>query len=308
MSINVNQLTKIYGEQKAVNNLSFEIKKGEIVGFLGPNGAGKSTTMKILTTYITPTSGQAHVCGYDVTQAPQDVKKLVGYLPESNPLYYDMYVREYLEYVAKIHHITNVKSQVNNVIEKVGLTKEAHKKIGALSKGYKQRTGIAQAIIHEPEVLILDEPTSGLDPLQLDEIRHLITTIGQDKTVMLSTHIMQEVEAMCQRVMIINNGQLVKDYPLTDNTSHVTQEDQNQVKTLHISLQHPIQMDITSLWGQDINVQAHPTLSNQYYISSHNISQLKKNIMRYSLEHENEILFMKEYVESLEEIFKKATK
>lgn len=306
MSIKVDNITKIYGEQKAVNELSFSINKGEIVGFLGPNGAGKSTTMKILTTYLTPTSGHAEVCGIDILKDPQLIKQKVGYLPESNPLYYDMYVKEYLEYVAKIHKIQNVKSKVNDVIEKVGLGKEAHKKIGTLSKGYKQRTGIAQAIIHDPEVLILDEPTSGLDPLQLDEIRSLIINIGKDKTVMLSTHIMQEVEAMCQRVMIINNGQLVKDYALQDGIKSVKNVEKSH-HTLHIAFKSPIDIN-NDLAFKDLIIEIHPVNANEYYVSGDQISNLKKRLLTYSLNAENEILFMKEYIESLEEVFKKATR
>lgn len=305
MSIKVQNLSKIYGQQKAVNNLNFEIKKGEIVGFLGPNGAGKSTTMKILTTYLTASDGTAEVCGLDVHNHSHEVKQKVGYLPESNPLYYDMYVREYLEYVARIHGISDVRMKVNEVIEKVGLTKERHKKIGMLSKGYKQRTGIAQAIIHEPEVLILDEPTSGLDPLQLDEIRTLIKSIGQDRTVMLSTHIMQEVEAMCQRVIIINNGILVKDYSLT--VSHSKIKVDNKQGILHIAFKNS---ETKNLEGHftGIQVRQHPQNNNEYFLSGHDISELKKKAMQYSLQSDNEIIFMKEYVETLEEIFKKVTK
>lgn len=211
MSINVNNLVKIYGTQTAVNNISFNLKKGEIVGFLGPNGAGKSTTMKMITTYLPPTAGSATVCGFDIVKQSMDVRKKIGYLPEANPLYYDMYVREYLELSAGIHDIKKPKDRIEEMISLTGLTKEAHKKIGMLSKGYKQRTGLAQAMLHDPEVLILDEPTSGLDPLQIVEIRDLITRIGKEKTVLLSTHIMQEVEAMCSRVIIISSGNLVAD-------------------------------------------------------------------------------------------------
>ncbi|MCB9046145.1 MAG: ATP-binding cassette domain-containing protein [Chitinophagales bacterium] len=211
MSIIVNNLVKIYGEQTAVNNISFTLNKGEVVGFLGPNGAGKSTTMKMITTYLPPTAGTASVCGYDIVKQSMDVRKRIGYLPEANPLYYDMYVREYLELSAGIHGIKKPKDRIEEMIHMTGLTKEAHKKIGMLSKGYKQRTGLAQAMLHDPEVLILDEPTSGLDPLQIVEIRDLITRIGKEKTVLLSTHIMQEVEAMCSRVMIISSGNLVAD-------------------------------------------------------------------------------------------------
>lgn len=211
MSIEVRNLTKKYDEQIALNNISFEIPKGNIVGFLGPNGAGKSTTMKILTGFIPQTSGIARVSGFDIAESPLEVKKRVGYLPEANPLYKDMYVKEYLHYVATIFHLPNTLAKVQEMIAMTGLTKEQDKRIHQLSKGYKQRVGIAQAIIHNPEVLILDEPTSGLDPNQLDEIRKLIVTIGKEKTVLLSTHIMQEVEAMCERVIIINKGEIVAD-------------------------------------------------------------------------------------------------
>ncbi len=210
MSVIVNNLSKIYGEQKAVNNISFEVKPGEILGFLGPNGAGKSTTMKILTCYLPPTSGSASVCGFDVVKDTHEVKKRVGYLPELNPLYTDMFVKEYLHFMADIHQMgSNASKAVSDMIEKVGLTLEQSKKIGQLSKGYKQRVGLAQAMIHNPEVLILDEPTSGLDPNQIVDIRNLIKEFGKDKTVILSTHIMQEVQAMCSKVIIINKGSLV---------------------------------------------------------------------------------------------------
>lgn len=217
MSIKVASLTKVYGSQKAVNDISFELKKGEIVGFLGPNGAGKSTTMKMITGYLPPTKGDISVCDFEVQKQPMEVRKRVGYLPEANPLYYDMYVREYLEFSAGIHGLgSKAKSRIADMIELTGLTKEAHKHIRALSKGYKQRVGLAQAMLHDPEVLILDEPTSGLDPNQIIEIRELIADIGKEKTVLLSTHIMQEVEAMCSRVIIINNGTLVADDNIAD--------------------------------------------------------------------------------------------
>lgn len=211
MSITVSNLVKIYGTQTAVNNISFSLKKGEVVGFLGPNGAGKSTTMKMITTYLPPSNGTATVCGFDVVKQSMDVRKKIGYLPEANPLYYDMYVREYLEMSAGIHGIKKPKDRIEEMIALTGLSKEAHKKIGMLSKGYKQRTGLAQAMLHDPEVLVLDEPTSGLDPLQIVEIRDLVTRIGKEKTVLLSTHIMQEVEAMCNRVIIISSGNMVLD-------------------------------------------------------------------------------------------------
>lgn len=221
MSIQVNNLTKIYGSQHALDNISFEAKQGEILGFLGPNGAGKSTTMKILTGYIPQTSGEARVCGFDVTTQTMEVKKNIGYLPELNPLYTDMYVKEYLLFSADAQGLFKQKNQlVDEMIERVGLTIERKKRIGQLSKGYKQRVGLAQAMLHNPKVLILDEPTSGLDPNQVVEIRNLIKEIGKDKTVLLSTHIMQEVESMCNRVIIINKGKIVAD----DNINALQQQ------------------------------------------------------------------------------------
>lgn len=212
MSITVSNINKSYGEQKALNNISFTIKKGEIVGFLGPNGAGKSTLMKILTTYITQDSGEAYVNEYNVRTEPTKAQKSIGYLPEHNPLYLDLYIREYLEFNATIYKVS--KTRIEEVIELTGLTPEAHKKIGQLSKGYRQRVGLATALLHDPEVLILDEPTTGLDPNQLIEIRTLIKNISKDKTIFLSTHIMQEVEAICERVIIIKKGELIADQKL----------------------------------------------------------------------------------------------
>lgn len=216
MSVKVKQLKKVFGDQIAVNSISFEIAKGEIVGFLGPNGAGKSTTMKMITGYIPATEGEIEVCGKNTADHILETQRVIGYLPESNPLYYEMYVREYLEFLAGVHKISNTKARIDQIIQQTGLHVEEKKKIGALSKGYKQRVGIAQAMIHNPEVLILDEPTSGLDPNQIIEIRELIKDFGRDKTVILSTHIMQEVEAMCDRVIIINKGNLVADSNLKE--------------------------------------------------------------------------------------------
>ena len=214
MSIQLTEISKTYGTQKAVNAISFEANKGEIVGFLGPNGAGKSTTMKILTGFIQPSEGSVFVSGIDVIANPIEAQKKIGYLPEHNPLYLDMYVKEYLQFQAALHEID--KTKVTEVIEQVGLLVEAHKKINQLSKGYRQRVGLAAAILHNPEVLILDEPTTGLDPNQLVEIRQLIRELGKDKTVLLSTHIMQEVEAVCDRVIIINKGEIVIDKPISE--------------------------------------------------------------------------------------------
>jgi len=211
MSVRVENLTKVYGEQTVVDAISFTIKKGEIVGFLGPNGAGKSTTMKMITGYIPVTAGKAFVCDDEVATNVLNTQRRIGYLPESNPLYMEMYVKEYLSFLASVHHVTDAEKKINDIIEHTGLKVEEKKKIGALSKGYKQRVGIAQAMLHNPEVLILDEPTSGLDPNQIIEIRDLIKKSGKEKTIILSTHIMQEVEAMCDRVIIINKGKIVAD-------------------------------------------------------------------------------------------------
>src|SRR5580698_9785383 len=227
MSIEVKDLTKIYGEQKAVDNISFSINNGEIVGFLGPNGAGKSTTMKIITGYLQQDAGEAWVSGTRVQEQPMITKRKIGYLPESNPLYQDMYVKEYLGFIADVHSIGGQRSSViNDAINLVGLTPESKKKIGQLSKGYKQRVGLAAALIHDPEVLILDEPTSGLDPNQIIEIRDVIKNLGREKTVLFSSHILQEVEAICDRVIIINKGKIVADDKLsnlqsTNKNSHV---------------------------------------------------------------------------------------
>lgn len=211
MSISVRNISRRYGNQKALDQVSFEVPKGEILGFLGPNGAGKSTMMKILTTFIPPSEGEASVCGFDIRKDSMEVRRKVGYLPEHNPLYADMYVREYLGFIAGLHRLDRKEDRIRKMLELTGLGPEQHKKIAALSKGYRQRVGLAQALIHDPEVLILDEPTSGLDPNQLADIRQLIRNLGKDRTVMFSTHIMQEVEAVCDRVIIINKGKLVAD-------------------------------------------------------------------------------------------------
>jgi ABC-2 type transport system ATP-binding protein len=246
MSIEVADLKKFYGEQAALAGISFKVNTGEIVGFLGPNGAGKSTTMKILTGFIPATSGKAKVCGYDVEEYSIESRSRIGYLPEHNPLYLDMYVKEYLHFIGGIYKLNNLASRVQEMIGLVGLEREQRKKIGALSKGYRQRVGLAQAIIHDPEVLILDEPTSGLDPNQLLEIRDLIRSIGQTKTVMLSTHIMQEVEAICDRVIIINNGVLVAD----DTSKTLQKNDLKQVVIVEFDPESKVQQkQIMSISG-----------------------------------------------------------
>jgi ABC-2 type transport system ATP-binding protein len=225
MSIEVKHLTKVYGSQYALNDISFEAHNGQVLGFLGPNGAGKSTTMKILTGFIPQTTGEAIVCGQNVDAHPLEIRKMIGYLPESNPLYFDMYVTEYLEFSARIHQLGDkTKSRIDEMLERTGLTAERSKTIRQLSKGYKQRVGLAQAMLHDPKVLILDEPTSGLDPNQLVEIRSLIKQLGKDKTVVFSSHILQEVQAIADRIVIINKGKLVAD----DTASALQDKLQNQ--------------------------------------------------------------------------------
>ena len=237
MSIEVKALTKIYGDQKAVDAISFNINKGEIVGFLGPNGAGKSTTMKMITGYLAPDEGDIIVSGIDVKKDPLASKKKIGYLPESNALYYDMYIKEYLSFVADLHSISNRQQAISNVIEQVGLTPEKNKKIGQLSKGYKQRVGIAAALLHNPEVLILDEPTSGLDPNQIVEIRQVIKDQGRDKMVLFSSHILQEVEAICDRVIIINKGKIVADDKLS------SLQKQSSLNIVRVSFKEPLEQE-----------------------------------------------------------------
>ncbi|CAG5082521.1 gliding motility-associated ABC transporter ATP-binding subunit GldA [Parvicella tangerina] len=300
MSIKVEGLTKVYGEQYAVDNISFEIPKGEIVGFLGPNGAGKSTTMKILTCYLPQTSGKASVCGVDTLENPMDVKRKVGYLPESNPLYFDMYVKEYLTFMADLYKLKNKKSRVAEMIEAVGLTKEQKKKIGALSKGFKQRVGLAQAMIHDPEVLILDEPTSGLDPNQLVEIRGLIKNFGKEKTVMLSTHIMQEVEAICDRIIIIKNGKIVAD----DKTSDIsrTVEERN-----FISVEFDKEVNIKDITALDGVSEVKEMGANTYLIAYLGSADMRVLVSRFAQQNDLLILEMHREKEKLEETFKKLT-
>ncbi|MDR1757601.1 MAG: ATP-binding cassette domain-containing protein [Bacteroidales bacterium] len=228
MSIIVQNVTKLYGSQYALNKVTFEISKGEVVGFLGPNGAGKSTMMKIITCFLPPTEGNVSVCGLDIWNDSLLLRSKIGYLSESNPLYHDMYVREFLHFIAGLHHLPDKKKAIDKVVEMTGLKIEQHKKIGALSRGYKQRVGLAQALIHDPEVLILDEPTTGLDPNQLVEIRELIRTCGQQKTVLLSTHIMQEVQAVCDRVIIIHHGKIVIDSSLNQLLKMAEEEREHQ--------------------------------------------------------------------------------
>ena len=301
MSISVRSLTKIYGTQKAVDNISFEIPKGQIVGFLGPNGAGKSTTMKMITSYLPPTQGTAVVCGFDVQTQSMELRKHIGYLPEQNPLYYDMYVREYLELTAGIHQIEKSKraARIEEMVKMTGLTKEAHKKIGTLSKGYKQRVGLAQAMIHNPDVLILDEPTSGLDPNQIVEIRDLIINIGKEKTVLLSTHIMQEVEAMCSRVIIINNGNIVAD----DNIQNLQKIGNSS--TLLITFETVIAKDLLQKISGIGKIEDMGNMRWKLYTTKPD--ELRKAVMQWSLNNDINISSLQSETQSMEDVFRSAT-
>ncbi|HRO75220.1 MAG TPA: gliding motility-associated ABC transporter ATP-binding subunit GldA [Crocinitomicaceae bacterium] len=300
MSITLKNVSKFYGEQAAVNNISFSINKGEVVGFLGPNGAGKSTTMKMITGFIPASSGEISVCDLKVDIDSLDTRRLIGYLPEHNPLYLDMYVREYLEFVGKIYHVKNLKSRIDEMIETVGLQVEQNKKIGMLSKGYRQRVGLAQAIIHDPEVLILDEPTSGLDPNQLVDIRELIKNIGKSKTVMLSTHIMQEVEAICDRVIIIKKGSIVAD----DKAENLQYENQHQV--VYVEFEQNVSKN---------QLAKIPTVSkvehvggNSWLIETNTTTDLRKVIAQFAQQNNVLVLTMRQEERSLEEVFKALTK
>jgi ABC-2 type transport system ATP-binding protein len=301
MSIKVQSLTKEYGEQKAVNNICFELKRGEIVGFLGPNGAGKSTTMKMITGYLPPTSGTATVCGFDSQSAAMDVRRRVGYLPEANPLYLDMYVREYLEFSAGIHGLVKGAGKgIESMIERTGLGKEAHKKIGALSKGYKQRVGLAQALLHDPEVLILDEPTSGLDPNQLVDIRNLISSLGKEKTVLLSTHIMQEVQAMCSRVIIISGGNLVADGSIESLQSAGPKT--SLLLTLETTVRAEDFKGIKGLKG------VQEAGAGRWRLEGEQPDALRRAVMQWALDRDVSISSLQAETQSLEDVFRNLTK
>ncbi|MDD3875991.1 MAG: gliding motility-associated ABC transporter ATP-binding subunit GldA [Bacteroidales bacterium] len=303
MSIEVKEITKFYGTQKALDNVTFNIHAGEIVGFLGPNGAGKTTMMKILTCFLPPSSGDAFVSGFNIFEAPEEIKKRIGYLPESNPLYHEMYVKEYLSFIAGIHKLgKSSKSRVSEIIEMTGLEKEQHKKIGALSKGYKQRVGLSQALIHNPEVLILDEPTSGLDPNQVVDIRKLIKNIGKDKTIMLSTHIMREVEAICDRVIIINQGKIAADKSINE-LQELTQQKQ-YVVTLELDkkIQKSLLMQIDHVKGAE-NVK-----DNLWRITIGSEKDIRSNLFKWAVNHDLTVLSMSKEEFSLEEAFHFLTK
>jgi ABC-2 type transport system ATP-binding protein len=299
MSIIVKNITKTYGSQKAVNDVSFEVKQGEIVGLLGPNGAGKSTLMKIITCYKLPTSGSVSVCGFDIIEDAQAIKKRIGYLPENNPLYLDMYVKESLGFVARICKKKNIKARIEEVIALTGLEKEKHKKIAALSKGYRQRVGLAQSLIHDPEVLILDEPTSGLDPNQLVDIRNLIKDIGKSKTVLFSTHIMQEAEAICNRVIIIDKGIIKADDTI-----------ENLQKSLTSQFSFTIQLDkainIQKLKNIKDVISVKEAENNTYLIESK--SNIASQIQKIIIEEKAIVLDLHRKDYSMETIFRELTK
>ncbi|GAB4384833.1 MAG: gliding motility-associated ABC transporter ATP-binding subunit GldA [Salibacteraceae bacterium] len=299
MSILVDSVTKLYGAQKALDNISFSIDRGTIVGFLGPNGAGKSTMMKIITCYIPQTEGTVTVCGFDVAKQPIEVKKRVGYLPEHNPLYPEMYVREYLSFIAGLHGIRNKKKRVDDMLDRVGLTPECNKKIGALSKGYKQRVGLAQAMIHDPEVLILDEPTSGLDPNQIGEIRNLIKAIGSERTVMLSTHIMQEVEAICDRVIIINKGKIVAN----DKAENLRKHTQAQV----IRVEFDKKVEHNQLTRLSNVSSARLVEQNTWLITTESETDIRPVIFSFAVENGISVLTIRQEEQRLEDVFKKLT-
>ena len=300
MSIEVKDLLKIYGTQKAVNNISFTVQQGEIVGFLGPNGAGKSTTMKMITGYLTPDAGSAHVCGIDVAKQPMEAKQKIGYLPESNALYYDMYVKEYMQFIAGIYHIADSKKAISEVIALTGLTVESRKKIGQLSKGYKQRVGLAACLVHDPAVLILDEPTSGLDPNQIIEIRNVIKEQGRNKTVLFSSHILQEVQAICDRVIIINKGSLVANDTLA-NLQQTTSE--NVVK---VSFKEALEAE----WLQRLPAveTAVKHSSQTWYLTTSNATAARKQLLELALHENLNIISLETEGNNLEGIFRELTK
>ena len=300
MSIEVSNLTKIYGQQKAIDNISFKIDKAEIVGFLGPNGAGKSTTMKIITGFLEADNGDAFVSGLNVQSDKLETKKRIGYLPEGNPLYYEMYMREYLEFIANVHKIKNIKNRIEEVITLTGLSIESKKKIGQLSKGYKQRVGLAAALIHDPEVLILDEPTNGLDPNQIVEIRDVIKNLGKNKTVLFSSHILQEVEAICDRVIIINKGNIVAD----DQLSNLQKTNKNSHAVI-VQFKEAVEIELLKKLSDVDNVQQFQITN--FKLETHNPESVRKQLFELSLQHNLNIVSLQSESHSLEEVFRNLT-
>jgi len=300
--VKVNDISKFYGEQKALDNLSLQVDKDEVVGLLGPNGAGKSTLMKILTSFLTPTSGTASINGFDVQEDALKIKQLIGYLPEHNPLYHDMYVKEYLRFVFNMYKLNlPVDKTVSNIIKLTGLDKESHKKIGALSKGYRQRVGLAQALIHDPEILILDEPTSGLDPNQIVDIRKIITDLGKEKTVILSTHIMQEVEAICDRVIIIDQGKIVAD----DSTANLS-----GLSTSNLQFRVEFKEDIPEKELRKIaHVSSVEKISEKsWLIEASGNKDIREDIFKFAVIHNYNVLSLSRQELKIEDVFRRLTK
>ncbi len=301
MSVIVENLTKLYDTQKAIDGVSFQAKPAEVLGFLGPNGAGKTTTMKIITGYIPPSEGRAEVCGYDVEADSMEARRRIGYLPEHNPLYLDMYVREYLAFVARLHRVGDVRRRVAEIVERTGLEREQHKIIGSLSKGYRQRVGLAQAMIHDPEVLILDEPTSGLDPNQLVEIRQLIRRLGQEKTVIFSTHIMQEAQAICDRVVIIDRGRLVADDPIE------ALQDRIAGQTI-VTVEFADQLSAADLKAIPGVRQVRPAGRNRWQLIGSAKQDLRPAVFRFAVDRKIVLLEMHKEAFSVEEVFQQLTR
>jgi ABC-2 type transport system ATP-binding protein len=300
MSIQVTGLVKQYGTQTAVNHISFQASAGDVVGFLGPNGAGKSTTMKIITGYLAADSGSVQVCGIDISKEPLAAKRKIGYLPEANPLYYDMYVKEYLGFIAGVHGIEEPAKAIGRVLELTGLGPEAHKKTGQLSKGYKQRVGLAAALIHDPEVLILDEPTSGLDPNQIVEIRHVIRLQGTHKTVLFSSHILQEVEAICDRVLVINKGNIVANDRLVN-----LQQDQNGNHILHVQFNEAVELDV--LERLQTVFQIDRVNETGFRLHTSNPELVRKHLLNLAVAYNLQIISLQSEKNSLEQIFRSLT-
>ncbi len=302
MSISVKKISRKFGEQWAVKEVSFEIRSGEIVGFIGPNGAGKSTTMRMITGFLPPTSGEIFINGLNNREQPMEVKKIIGYLPEHNPLYLEMYVKEYLHYVAGLYGINGkeARQRVDEVIRQVGLTGERHKRIGKLSKGYRQRVGLGQALIHDPEVLILDEPTSGLDPNQIVEIRNLISTVGKEKTVILSTHIMQEVEAICDRVIIIDKG-IIR----ADDAAGSLGKERGSVQTIEIELEENCPAET---WKTlDVVEEVRELPGNIYLLATNETKDIRSAIFKFAVEKKLTVLSMNQKHKNLETVFREIT-
>lgn len=303
MSIAVKEISKRYGTQLAVNNISFEVRTGEIVGFIGPNGAGKSTTMKMITGTLSPDSGSIQINDLSALDYQREIRGMIGYLPENNPLYHEMYIREYLQYVAGLYQVKGkvARERISTVIEMTALTREVGKKIGNLSKGYRQRVGLAQALIHDPKILVLDEPTSGLDPNQLVEIRNLVSTIGKEKTVLLSTHILQEVEAICDRVIIINNGRIVAD----ENAQSLKEKGEGLTQTIHIELDETARPEI---WNKLRFIDHVKSIDNrQFLLETRESRDIRGDIFNFAVSQELTILSLSLKKKSLEEVFRELT-